>query len=59
MPDLPCVPTGGVDAGNAPEWIAAGATAVGVGASLTAAAEPAAAVDHLRNGIAAARTSRG
>jgi len=59
MPDLPCVPTGGVDAGNAPDWIAAGATAVGVGASLTVAGDPVAAVDRLRSGIAAARTGRG
>jgi 2-dehydro-3-deoxyphosphogluconate aldolase / (4S)-4-hydroxy-2-oxoglutarate aldolase len=35
MPHAPLVPTGGVTAENAPEWIAAGAVAVGVGGSLT------------------------
>jgi len=35
MPHVPLVPTGGVTAQNAPEWIAAGAVAVGVGGSLT------------------------
>jgi 2-dehydro-3-deoxyphosphogluconate aldolase / (4S)-4-hydroxy-2-oxoglutarate aldolase len=35
MPHVPLVPTGGVTAENAPDWIAAGAVAVGVGGSLT------------------------
>ena len=35
MPHVPFVPTGGVTAENAPDWIAAGAVAVGVGGSLT------------------------
>lgn len=34
-PHVPLVPTGGVTAENAPDWIAAGAVAVGVGGSLT------------------------
>lgn len=35
MPHVPLVPTGGVTAENAPDWIAAGAVAVGVGGALT------------------------
>lgn len=34
LPQAPVVPTGGVDAGNAVEWLEAGAVAVGVGGSL-------------------------
>jgi 2-dehydro-3-deoxyphosphogluconate aldolase/(4S)-4-hydroxy-2-oxoglutarate aldolase len=37
MPELRAVPTGGVDAGNAAEWLAAGAFAVGVGGAFTKA----------------------
>jgi len=36
LPQVPFVPTGGVTPATAPEWIAAGAIAVGMGASLTA-----------------------
>lgn len=35
LPQLPIVPTGGVTPENAPEWIAAGAAAVGIGSALT------------------------
>jgi 2-dehydro-3-deoxyphosphogluconate aldolase / (4S)-4-hydroxy-2-oxoglutarate aldolase len=35
MPHVPFVPTGGVTADNAPDWIGAGAVAVGVGGGLT------------------------
>jgi 2-dehydro-3-deoxyphosphogluconate aldolase/(4S)-4-hydroxy-2-oxoglutarate aldolase len=35
LPELPLVPTGGVTPEQAPQWIAAGAVAVGVGAALT------------------------
>lgn len=35
LPQAPLVPTGGVGAGNAAEWLDAGAVAVGVGGSLT------------------------
>lgn len=35
MPHVPFVPTGGVTADSAPDWIAAGAVAVGVGGGLT------------------------
>ncbi len=34
LPNLPLVPTGGVNAENAREWIAAGAVALGVGSAL-------------------------
>ncbi|GAA0946937.1 bifunctional 4-hydroxy-2-oxoglutarate aldolase/2-dehydro-3-deoxy-phosphogluconate aldolase [Nonomuraea longicatena] len=36
LPQAPVVPTGGVTADNAPEWIAAGAVACGVGGALGA-----------------------
>jgi 2-dehydro-3-deoxyphosphogluconate aldolase / (4S)-4-hydroxy-2-oxoglutarate aldolase len=35
LPHVPMVPTGGVTADNAPDWIGAGAVAVGVGGGLT------------------------
>ncbi|GAA2878083.1 bifunctional 4-hydroxy-2-oxoglutarate aldolase/2-dehydro-3-deoxy-phosphogluconate aldolase [Streptosporangium fragile] len=35
LPHAPLVPTGGVSAATAPEWIAAGAAAVGIGGELT------------------------
>jgi 2-dehydro-3-deoxyphosphogluconate aldolase/(4S)-4-hydroxy-2-oxoglutarate aldolase len=35
LPQLPVVPTGGITADNAGEWLAAGAVAVGVGGALT------------------------
>lgn len=38
LPQAPLMPTGGVSAENAGEWIAAGAVALGVGGSLTAPA---------------------
>jgi len=34
MPDVPLMPTGGVDVGNAADWLRAGAVALGVGSSL-------------------------
>jgi len=34
LPDVPIMPTGGVDADNAADWLRAGATALGVGSSL-------------------------
>jgi 2-dehydro-3-deoxyphosphogluconate aldolase/(4S)-4-hydroxy-2-oxoglutarate aldolase len=36
LPQVGFVPTGGVDAGNAADWLAAGAVALGVGGALTA-----------------------
>lgn len=35
LPQLPAVPTGGVTIDNAPDWIAAGAVACGMGSALT------------------------
>jgi 2-dehydro-3-deoxyphosphogluconate aldolase / (4S)-4-hydroxy-2-oxoglutarate aldolase len=35
MPDLKLVPTGGIELATAPEWISAGAVAVGLGGALT------------------------
>lgn len=55
LPWLDCVPTGGVSPRNAPDWIRAGATAVGVGAALTASLDPVAAVSDLRSAIDRAR----
>ena len=40
FPDIGLVPTGGVDAGNAAAFLAAGALAVGVGAWLTGPVDP-------------------
>ncbi|MFF0450011.1 bifunctional 4-hydroxy-2-oxoglutarate aldolase/2-dehydro-3-deoxy-phosphogluconate aldolase [Streptomyces sp. NPDC004609] len=36
LPQIPFIPTGGINPQTAPDWIAAGAVAVGMGASLTA-----------------------
>ncbi|MEU8397657.1 hypothetical protein AB0C28_20885 [Nonomuraea sp. NPDC048892] len=38
LPHAPLVPTGGVTMRTAPDWIAAGAVAVGMGGELTRAA---------------------
>ncbi len=38
FPDVPFCPTGGVDAGNLADWVAAGAVAVGAGGELCPAA---------------------
>jgi 2-dehydro-3-deoxyphosphogluconate aldolase/(4S)-4-hydroxy-2-oxoglutarate aldolase len=35
LPQVPAIPTGGVSIDNAPEWIAAGAVACGMGSALT------------------------
>jgi 2-dehydro-3-deoxyphosphogluconate aldolase/(4S)-4-hydroxy-2-oxoglutarate aldolase len=42
LPQAPLVPTGGVSAGNAGEWLDAGAVALGVGGALTASTDVAA-----------------
>lgn len=55
LPWLETVPTGGVTPSSAPEWIRAGALAVGVGSALTKADDPAAAAEALLASIAAAR----
>jgi 2-dehydro-3-deoxyphosphogluconate aldolase/(4S)-4-hydroxy-2-oxoglutarate aldolase len=50
--DVPLVVTGGVDAGNAAEFLAAGAVAVGVGTALAGAADPAEAARALVAAVA-------
>lgn len=55
LPALPTIPTGGVTVASAPEWIAAGAVAVGVGSTLTRAEDPVAAAQALIAAVAAAR----
>jgi 2-dehydro-3-deoxyphosphogluconate aldolase/(4S)-4-hydroxy-2-oxoglutarate aldolase len=47
MPQVPFVPTGGISAEDAPQWLAAGAIAVGVGGSLTSG-DPASIADRAR-----------
>ncbi len=63
LDDLAFVPTGGIHAGNAGAYIAAGAAAVGVGSSLTRHAEDVGALARearaLRSAIDGARTGPG
>ena|SRR5919198_460614 len=47
LADVPLLATGGVDAGNAAEFLRAGAAAVGVGSALVGAADPTAAARDL------------
>lgn len=51
LPQLPFVPTGGVDLAEGPDWIRAGAVALGLGGGLAALAErgPAAVSEFLAN----------
>ena len=58
LPELPCVPTGGVGPDNIGQWLRAGAVAVGIGSALTAAADPAPVVAALRRRVAETRTGR-
>lgn len=55
LPQLRCVPTGGITPDNAAAWIAAGAVAVGLGSALTKGADPAANAAHLLESIRTAR----
>jgi 2-dehydro-3-deoxyphosphogluconate aldolase/(4S)-4-hydroxy-2-oxoglutarate aldolase len=57
LPQVPFVPTGGVSLDAAPDWIAAGAVAVGLGSALSkgTAAETATRVKTLLENLAAAR----
>jgi len=48
FPGIPFVPTGGVSAANAADWIAAGAVAVGMGAWLIGDGEPAGVTERAR-----------
>lgn len=52
LPQLPIVPTGGVTPENAPEWIAAGAAAVGIGSALTKG-DPAESADRIKRLLSA------
>jgi 2-dehydro-3-deoxyphosphogluconate aldolase/(4S)-4-hydroxy-2-oxoglutarate aldolase len=55
LPDLPCVPTGGIGPDDVGAWIAAGAMAVGVGSALTAVDDPEPVVRGLRAAVDRAR----
>lgn len=59
LPDLPCVPTGGIGLTDAGSWIRAGATAVGIGATLTESDDVPRAVSALRGQVMKARAGRG
>ena len=48
FPDIPFVPTGGVTAQTAGDWIAAGAVAVGMGGWLVGDGEPAGVIERAR-----------
>jgi 2-dehydro-3-deoxyphosphogluconate aldolase/(4S)-4-hydroxy-2-oxoglutarate aldolase len=54
MPFLHLIPTGGVGADNAAAWLGAGATALGIGSSLSASVDS---VAELHRAIAAFRTA--
>jgi len=56
LPNLELVPTGGITPTSAAEWIRSGATALGIGASLTKSSDPAATVRTLLSTIAGARS---
>ncbi len=53
FPDIPFIPTGGVSAQNAGEWMAAGAVAVGMGGWLIGDGEPAGITERSREVVAA------
>jgi 2-dehydro-3-deoxyphosphogluconate aldolase / (4S)-4-hydroxy-2-oxoglutarate aldolase len=55
LPRLQTVPTGGITPESAPDWIRAGAVAVGMGSALTKAPDPAEAARRLIASIDAAR----
>jgi len=56
LPQLECVPTGGVTPRTAADWIAAGAVAVGLGSALTKGPDPAASVAELLAAIESVRS---
>jgi 2-dehydro-3-deoxyphosphogluconate aldolase/(4S)-4-hydroxy-2-oxoglutarate aldolase len=55
LPQLRCVPTGGVSPDTAADWIRAGAAAVGIGSALTKGPDPAAQVRALLDAVGSAR----
>ena len=59
FPDIPLVPTGGLTVKNVPEFIAAGAVAVGLGSWLTGEGDPERIAQRGRQVVAAIRTARG
>lgn len=56
LPQLRCVPTGGIAPQDAADWIRAGAAAVGLGSGLTRGDDPAARVATLLESIRSARS---
>ena len=56
LPQLECVPTGGITPDNAADWIRAGAQAVGIGSALTKGDDPAASVRALLAAVSGARS---
>jgi len=64
LPDVPFIPTGGIDLGNAGDYIRAGAAAIGVGGSLVGKAavaegDWAAVTDNARRFVAEVAAARG
>jgi 2-dehydro-3-deoxyphosphogluconate aldolase/(4S)-4-hydroxy-2-oxoglutarate aldolase len=59
FPEIPLVPTGGLTVGNVPEFIAAGAVAVGLGSWLTGEGDPERIAQRGRQVVAAIRAARG
>lgn len=57
LPQLECVPTGGITPDDAAGWIQAGAVAVGIGSGLTKGDDPAARVRTLLDSIRTARSA--
>lgn len=55
LPQLRCIPTGGVSPDTAPQWIEAGAVAVGIGSALTRGDDPQGQASRLLAAIRAAR----
>lgn len=55
LPQLQCVPTGGIAVNSAASWIDAGARAVGIGSALTHGEDPAKTVRSLLDAIRAVR----
>ncbi|MBW3602989.1 MAG: bifunctional 4-hydroxy-2-oxoglutarate aldolase/2-dehydro-3-deoxy-phosphogluconate aldolase [Actinobacteria bacterium] len=53
LPDVPLIPTGGVSAANAADFLRAGAVAVGVGGSLLGDGDPAGVAERARRLVAA------
>lgn len=52
LPQLRCVPTGGVTPDDVPAWLSAGAVAVGMGAALTNSPDPAAVLARIHGAVA-------